>query len=531
MKIKWVFCCFMFQMIGMGFSFGQTAKVKKILIIGVDGMIHTAIDYATTPGMDKLISEASYSMEGYGGLPANSTAGWSTLLTGVSVDKHNVREYPSIVKYIKSQNPEIRVASIVREAEINRLLNKDADLTAAYSADGMVFEKTKEVLSGQEADVVFTQFSSPKEVGNTSGYQLRQAPYVLAIQQVDGYIDQLFEVVKGRQTYSEENWAIFVVSTHGGTETGVSSNNTEEEMKVPMIFSGSELDNRQLLVTNMAAKENADNFLAIHKASSGERTYGRIPIAQTALQGMDKFTIEMWIKAGTNSSDPAIMGDKDWGSGGNPGFVICRSGSSWKINFANDKRTRYDIGSTKAIEDGKWHHIAVSFDKTKECVVYQDGERVGGAALSYKESDLMTSPFNYIHLAQEGTGTYGGGGPNWAGAFNEVRIWTTVLSEETIRNYMYLPNIEKSNHPELQYLNLYLKLDEVRGNLLTDYSGKGNHGELIGSASQRHPYYPIGLTDVAVNILTHLGVRVQASWGLDGTPLKSNVPFRLFKVN
>src|SRR5690606_7004259 len=121
-------------------------------------------------------------------------------------------------------------------------------------------EKTKEVLSGQEADVVFTQFSSPKEVGNTSGYQLRQAPYVLAIQQVDGYIDQLLEVVKGRQTYSEENWAIFVVSTHGGTETGVSSNNTEEERKVPMIFSGSELDNRQLLVTNMAAKENADNF-------------------------------------------------------------------------------------------------------------------------------------------------------------------------------------------------------------------------------------------------------------------------------
>jgi len=354
---------------------------------------------------------------------------------------------------------------------------------------------------------------------------------VCASKPVDQGTEALREVARGRQTDAEEHWALFVVSTHGGTETGLSTNNTAEEMKVPLIFSSAELDNKELLTTNMVAKENADNVLAIRRAAGGQPTYGRIPIAQTALQGMDKFTIEMWIKAGTNSSDPAIMGDKDWGSGGNPGFIICRSGSSWKINFANDKRTRYDIGSSKSIEDGKWHHIAVTFDKTSECVVYQDGERVGGAALTYKESDRMTSPFNYINLAQEGTGTYDGGGPNWAGTFNDVRIWTTVLTEETIRNYMHLPNIEKSNHPALQSLNLYLKLDEVQGSLLTDYSGRGNHGELMGPAGQRHPYYPIGLTDVAVNILSHLGVRVQGAWGLDGTSLKSNVPFRLFKVN
>lgn len=529
------------QIIGTGFSFGQT-KTKKILVIGVDGMIHSAIDYATTPGMDRLIADASYSMEGYGGVPANATTGWSTLLTGVSVDKHGVRDansftghhldqYPSLVKRIKNINPSIRVASVVRDQAINTVLNGDADIRLNHGSDVEVFEKAKEVLAGQAADAVVVQFSSPKEIGSTSGYQLRQAEYVLAIQQVDAYIAQLHNVVKERSTYAEESWAVFVVSTHGGTETGRSANSTPEEIKVPLIFSGAELDNKELVATAMPAKENADNFLTINKATTGDRTFGRIPIAGTALQGMDKFTIEMWIKAGANSSDPVIMGDKDWDSGGNSGFVICRSGSSWKINFANDKRARYDIGSSKSIEDGKWHHIAVSFDKTRECVVYQDGERVGSAELSYKAGDSMTSPFNYIHLAQDGTGTYGGGAPNWAGSFNEVRIWTTVLSEETLKKYMYLPDVEKTDHPYLQFLNLYLKMDEVRGNQLADHSGKGNHAELVGPASERHPYYPIGLTDVAINVLGHLGIRADGAWGLDGNSLKSNLPFRLFKVN
>ncbi|HRQ51912.1 MAG TPA: hypothetical protein PLR74_15300, partial [Agriterribacter sp.] len=194
------------------------------------------------------------------------------------------------------------------------------------------------------------------------------------------------------------------------------------------------------------------------------------------------------------------------------------------------KRTRYDIGSTRTLEDGNWHHLAVTFDMTKQCNVYQDGELVAASALAYKDGDNMLAPYNYICLAQEGTQGYGGGAPNWAGSFNEVRIWTDVLSDETIRNYMYLRNIENSGHPNLASLNLYLKMDDVRGSVIKDHSGKGNDGELVGPASERHPFYPIGLTDVAVNVLSHFGIRADGSWGLEGSVLKSNLPFRLFKV-
>ena len=103
-----------------GISYAQTAKTKKLLMIGVDGVINTAIDYASTPGIDRLTSDASYSMNGFGGVPSYSSSGWSTLLTGVSADKHGVSvnksysgnrftQYPSVVSRIKTAAPSLIV--------------------------------------------------------------------------------------------------------------------------------------------------------------------------------------------------------------------------------------------------------------------------------------------------------------------------------------------------------------------------------------------------------------------------------------
>ena len=522
-------------------SYAQTDKTKKILVIGVDGIINTAIDYAATPGIGRLKANGSYSMNGYGGVPAYSSSGWATMLTGVSADKHGVTvnksfsgnkfaQYPSMVSRIKSAAPTIVVASVVRNPEVNTLLNQAADNKFQFASDEEVYNKSVELLKQSDVGAVFVQFSSPAETGEAVGFQLRQAQYVLAVQKIDEYVAGLQTAIQSRTGYANEDWNIFLASTHGGTESGIPQSTTPEEINVPIILSGAELDKKELIGTSLAPRENADNILTLNKNPTNDRTYVRIPINGTALQGMNKFTIEFWAKAGPNGSDPSFIGDKDWDSGGNPGYTICRSGSGWKINIANTKRERYDVGSSKPLEDGNWHHLAVVFDKTRLCTVYQDGEKVGESVLTYKAADDMTSPFNYLCLGQDGTQTYSGGYPNWAGSFNEVRIWTDALSEQTIRDYMYLRNIENSGHPNRASLNLYLKMDEVRGSVVKDFSGKGNNGELIGAASERHPYYPIGLTDVAVNVLSHLGIRADGTWGLEGSVLKSNVPYRLFKV-
>ena len=544
MKRIFTYSCLLLAifLLGGNGAYAQAAKTKKILVIGVDGIINTAIEYAATPGIDKLIADASYSMNGFGGIPAYGSSGWATMLTGVSADKHGVTtnksftgnrftQYPSVVSRIKSGAPAIVVASVVRTAEINTLLNQNADQKFQYNTDEDVYKKSVELVKQADMGAIFVQFSSPADVGQSVGFQLRQASYVIAIQKIDEYVAGLHAAIQARATYATEDWSIFFASTHGGTESGVPQSTTPEEINVPVILSGAELDNKELVGTTMAPREGADNILTLNKAPSGDRTYVRVPIKGTALQGMNKFTIETWVKAGANDSDPSIIGDKDWDSGGRPGYTICRSGSTWKINIANQKSERYDIGSTKPLEDGNWHHLAVTFDKTKVCAIYQDGVKVAESALVYKDADNMASPFDYLCFGQDGTQAYSGGAPNWAGSFNEVRIWTDVLTPETIQKFMYLRNIESSNHPNLASLNLYLKMDDVRGTVVKDYSGKNNNGELVGAASERHPYYPIGLTDVSINVLSHMGMRADGSWGLEGSVLKSNVPYRLFKVN
>ena len=330
-----------------GLASAQT-KAKKILVIGVDGIINTAIDYAATPGIGALKANASYSMSGYGGVPAYTSSGWSTMLTGVSSDKHgvtvnesflenNFTQYPSVVSRMKAARSSLVVASVVRTPEINTLLNASADQKFQFNTDEEVYSKSVELLKQADMGAVFVQFSSPADVGKEVGFQLRQARYVLAIQKIDEYVAGLHAAIQSRADYASEDWNIFLASTHGGTESGVPQSTTPEEINVPVILSGAEMDKKELIGTALAPRENADNILTINKAASGDKTYVRIPIKGTPLQGMNKFTIEFWAKAGANSSDPSIIGDKNWDSGGNPGFTICRSGSTWKINIANQK--------------------------------------------------------------------------------------------------------------------------------------------------------------------------------------------------
>lgn len=516
---------------------------NKVLIIGVDGLIYSVIDYASTPAIDELIGNATYNMNGYGGSPSFSSTGWATILTGVSAAKHGVKNnnsfegnnfsnYPSIVNHIKAQSGGTKIASIVRDAFINEELNSAADYKFNYSSDTEVLQKSIEVMQEPAIEVGFVQFSSPKEAGEQVGFLLREAQYVLAAQKVDEYVGQLYGAIKERENFKSENWSVYLVSSHGGSPTGEYTGTTIEEINVPIILSGNSLDNILYDANKLDPIKGADNSLGINRDAAGERTYVRVPIAGTPLKGMNKFTIEMWIKPGSdNFSDPSIMGDKNWDSGGNPGFTICRRGSSWKINIANQVGQRYDISSENVIENNSWHHLAVSFEKTNECKVYQDGELMASSPMAYSDADDMSSPFDYICLAQEGSQRYDYGGPNWSGSFNEVRIWTDALPHETINKYMNLRDIETSEHPYIESLNLYLKFDELKGTVIEDFSGKGNHGELMGPATYRNPYYSLKLTDISLNIMNHLRLTVDENWGLDGNGLKAGVPYRLFKVN
>lgn len=182
------------------------------------------------------------------------------------------------------------------------------------------------------------------------------------------------------------------------------------------------------------------------------------------------FTIELWAKSTGWNSDPSIFANKDWGSGGNPGFIIAGKGdgTNWKFNIG-DGSDRIDLDGG-AINDGVWHHLVVSYDQDGEKILYHDG------VLFDQSSTVLGDVSSTLDLAigQDGTLNYGA---FFRGQVAEIRVWDTVLDEITLQDY--LCGIT-ADHPALDNLLHYWKLDEGEGVDIAD-SQSDNLGTYNGN--------------------------------------------------
>ena len=176
------------------------------------------------------------------------------------------------------------------------------------------------------------------------------------------------------------------------------------------------------------------------------------------------FSIELLVRSEGWSSDPSIISNKDWGSGGNPGFIIAGQGNgeTWKINVG-DGAARIDLDGG-VINDGLWHHIALTYDHDGVKRIYQDGEMLAETndVLGNIDTDLG------LAIGQDGTFSYGA---FFAGQVSEVRIWSVALDSSTLADNICEATAE---HPNANALLHYWRVDEGSGNLVSDSQGDNN---------------------------------------------------------
>jgi len=189
------------------------------------------------------------------------------------------------------------------------------------------------------------------------------------------------------------------------------------------------------------------------------------------------FSIELWVKPGQNQNDPAILSDKNWGSGTNKGFLIFQNGNTWAVNVG-DGSSRIDITGGDITSDGKWHHIAVSFDRNGLVTLYQDGVQIATGNLSTVGGNIFSG--NTVKFGQDGTGNYG---IDWVGEMDDVRIWNRVLSANEINNWQY-KNIS-SVHPAFANLVVNQTFNGLVLGQLIDESTNGNNAILQNSAEHK----------------------------------------------
>lgn len=156
---------------------------------------------------------------------------------------------------------------------------------------------------------------------------------------------------------------------------------------------------------------------------------GYITIKNTSV-GTNSFSVALWIKTNGVPSDPCIISNKNWNSGGNAGFVLSiRSDEDIKFNAGNNG-DRMDAGAGLPLDyKAGWMHVILVVDREKNKVrLFYDF----ASELDYEiPESLRKVSFDALDLniGQDGTGHYGA---HLAAQLDEFIITADALSDEDV---------------------------------------------------------------------------------------------------
>ncbi|MBY8867230.1 alkaline phosphatase family protein [Streptomyces sennicomposti] len=229
------------------------AKTPKVLVIGLDGALLSRIEDADAPNLDALRAAgltAPSSIYAAPLAPTLSGPGWSTILTGVWPDKHNVKDnaftgarftqYPDFLTRAETAKPALNTYAVASWNPLtDTVFSAKVDTrvsTPAAEYDTGTTSRAVAQLSGGDPDAVFVQLDSIDHAGHSYGAASQQ--YLDAIHTADAQVGQMVAAIKSRGTYANESWLVMVTADHGHTDAGGHGGSTLQERQTFLIATG-----------------------------------------------------------------------------------------------------------------------------------------------------------------------------------------------------------------------------------------------------------------------------------------------------
>jgi hypothetical protein len=271
--------------IGCLTTVSSASAQKKSIVIGLDGFGfgEQGFDATNTPRMDSLIDgtwaasyHGAYSDQAFAGgvfgaasqQPTVSGPGWTSLVTGVWANKHNVynnsftnpdvENYPAYLSTAKAANNSLTTASIlwwqIYNDTIFDPINSDGDpnnnldyqfvSAEVFGVDNDIAADTVEKLNMDgfndvDADMTFVEFGDLDAVGHTYGSS--GVEYGNEIIHQDMLIGQILDAITGRPSFAIEQWQVIVTSDHGHVAGGGHGGQSDLERRIPFIVSSQSL--------------------------------------------------------------------------------------------------------------------------------------------------------------------------------------------------------------------------------------------------------------------------------------------------
>lgn len=231
------------------------AAESKVLLIGIDGVQFEKLQAANTPNIDKLNISKAFT----GGIKGTATEqktssgpGWSTILTGVWVNKHGIAAnedglaisgFPSLFKRIRDAKPEAYIASIAHWGTPNTSYFKNDvsgnNLTLSGISDQAVTDKVIQVINTTRADFIFAHLDDPDHYGHT---QCFGSAYKNSLEVADAQVGQMMAAVNAKIEQGDD-WLVLITTDHGRTPVvGCNHGNQTTEEKTIFIASNAKLN-------------------------------------------------------------------------------------------------------------------------------------------------------------------------------------------------------------------------------------------------------------------------------------------------
>ncbi len=214
------------------FAVAQPSQTNKILIIGIDGTMPSALAVANTPNLDGLIAQGSFSDRAITHPVTHSAACWSSMFTGVWGDKHGVNDpgnsfvgnhfdmYPNFFKRLELVDTNLSTVAYLRWSPMATAL-EGTDTVQAFGSDADITAASVNLLSTGDPDVFYTLLLEVDTAGHVHGWGPEVSEYVAALETADGRVGQIMAALTARPTYAEENWLVFILSDHGQHDSTV----------------------------------------------------------------------------------------------------------------------------------------------------------------------------------------------------------------------------------------------------------------------------------------------------------------------
>lgn len=505
---------------------------RKVLIIGIGGCRGETMQSADIPNIKALLPHSVYSFDALTEAPTSDAPGWSSMLTGVWVDKHGVKDnsfvgsnftrYPVIFKYLKEINPQMKIISVSSSNIINDKLMMNADVRISSNGNDILTKDSAVArLTNNNPDVMFINFEDADQAGKTFGYDSSIPQYMEALTKIDGYVAEVLKAMNQRSQIAKEDWLVIISTDHGGGLNGHGGDSYDEK-NIFTAFYNKRFESKEVIPP-------ASTLKSIYFSNIDQYAY----IEDTMHPGFldfdsySGFTIQLNVKCGDHlTAYDSFLGNKNWFSGYNPGWVMAVEGQGWKLNVG-DGNNRADANSNAPpLNDNKWHKIAISVNKKEGNVnLYQDDSLYNTTSISTITSWNNNSDIK-LNSGDDITGTLSQAYGNSPFNVANIRIWDTVLTVDDMKKYPACDTSARYNDPfENHVVGWWKAIDGSRAKL-KDYGPYQVDMQLTGTPlwvqqqidfcnTPLPPSVPT-IVDIAPAVLQWLHISTDPGWGLEG---------------